>query len=130
MLAYESLWSIYAGVCYLNGQLIITKKALEDLENIVSPVVEHFRLREKPARESFQTSVSNLESYIQSQNLTDLLNQFDPFMSTSKNYAFWLSYMKMVENLLNFIRAEREDNWQLHLESLAALIPWRHNHKL
>ena len=81
-------------------------------------------MREKPARESFQTSVSNLESYIQNQNLTDLLNQFDAFMSTSKNYAFWLSYMKMVETLLNFIRAEREGNWQLHLESFAVLLPW------
>ena len=97
---------------------------MEDLQNIVSPVVELFRMREKPARELFQTSVRILESYIQSQNITDPLNQFDAFMSTSKNYAFWLSYMEMVETILNFIRTECEGNWQLHLESFAALLPW------
>ena len=123
MLAYESLWRIRWRM-FLRWSAKNQEKALEDLQNIVSPVVELFRMREKPARESFQTSVSNLESYIQNQNLTNLLNQFDAFMSSSKNYAFWLSYMKMVETLLNFIRAEREGNWQLHLESFAALLPW------
>ena len=32
--------------------------------------------------------------------------------------------MQMVEVLLAFIRAEREDNWELHLESFAAILPW------
>ena len=57
--------------------------ALEDVENAVSPVVEPFMSGVEPARESFQTSVSNLWGYIQNHNLTDLLNKFDASMSTS-----------------------------------------------
>ena len=123
MLAYEALWRIRWRM-FLDWLTTHQDKALGDLENIASPTVELFKLREKPARELFQTSVGNLEGYIPSQKLTDLLNEFDASMSTSKNYAFWLSYMKMVETLLNFIRAEREGNWQLHLESFAAILPW------
>ena len=87
MLAYKSLWRIRWRM-FLEWSAKNQEKALEDLQNIVSPVVELFRMREKPARESFHTSVSNLESYIQSQHLTALLNTFDAFMSTSKKYAF------------------------------------------
>ena len=32
--------------------------------------------------------------------------------------------MGMVEILLDFIRAEREGNWTLHLEAFAAMLPW------
>ena len=32
--------------------------------------------------------------------------------------------MSMVEILLDFIRAEREGNWNLHLEAFAAMLPW------
>ena len=32
--------------------------------------------------------------------------------------------MKMVETLLNFIRANREGNWNLHLQSFANMLPW------
>ena len=32
--------------------------------------------------------------------------------------------MKMVETLLNFITAELECNWELHLESYDAILPW------
>ena len=32
--------------------------------------------------------------------------------------------MSMVEILLHFIRAERECNWNLHLEAFAAMLPW------
>ena len=32
--------------------------------------------------------------------------------------------MKMVETRLNFIRANREGNWNLHLQSFANMLPW------
>ena len=83
---------------------------MDDLENVVSPVVELFKLKEKPDRESFQTSIGNLEGYILSENLNVLLKEFDESMSASKNYVFWHSYMNMVATFLDFIRAEREGN--------------------
>ena len=30
----------------------------------------------------------------------------------------------MVESLLEFIRAERDDNWTLHLEVFSVMLPW------
>ena len=38
--------------------------------------------------------------------------------------AFWMSYIDMVEVLLDLIRASREGNWTLHLASIRAMIPW------
>lgn len=36
---------------------------------------------------------------------------------------FWMSFMDMVDILLNIIRASREGDWQLHLSSIRAMIP-------
>ena len=35
----------------------------------------------------------------------------------------WSTYMNMVEILLDFIRAERDGNWTLHLEAFAVMLP-------
>ena len=37
--------------------------------------------------------------------------------------TFWMSYVDIVETLLNMIRASREGDWQLHLASIRAKIP-------
>ena len=39
-------------------------------------------------------------------------------------FAFWSSYLEMVEDILLFIRATREGNWSLHFASVRALLPW------
>ena len=39
-------------------------------------------------------------------------------------FQYWLNYMKMVSILLQFIRAEREGNWPLHLTSFSRMLPW------
>ena len=44
--------------------------------------------------------------------------------SDNPNFKLWSSYMSMFEILLDFIRAEREGNWNLHLEAFAAMLPW------
>ena len=41
----------------------------------------------------------------------------------SKLFAFWDSYIEMVELLLTFIRAEREGNWSLHLAATKEMTP-------
>ena len=38
-------------------------------------------------------------------------------------FAFWDSYIEMVELLLTFIRAEREGNWSLHLAATMEMTP-------
>lgn len=38
--------------------------------------------------------------------------------------AYWMLYIDLVEILLGLIRADRTGDWQLHLGSIRALIPW------
>ena len=52
-------------------------------------------------------------------------NEFIRVESLKKsNFAFWSSYIKMVEELLLFTRATREVNWPLHLSSVPSMLPW------
>ena len=39
-------------------------------------------------------------------------------------FAFWSSYLEMVENVLLFIRASREGDWESHLACIRKLLPW------
>lgn len=39
-------------------------------------------------------------------------------------FSFWWGYIDMVTELLAFIRATRESDWDLHLRSLRHLLPW------
>lgn len=44
--------------------------------------------------------------------------------SRSKMFAFWEEYCTMVNNLLQFIKAERTGNWKLHLSATATMLPY------
>lgn len=39
-------------------------------------------------------------------------------------FALWLSYIEMVQALLLFIRATRENDWDLHLSAVRSMLPW------
>ena len=52
------------------------------------------------------------------------MKDFEIEHSDNPNFKLWSSYMSMVEILLDFIQAEREGNWNLHLEAFAAMLPW------
>ncbi|KAG1689631.1 hypothetical protein GQR58_007712 [Nymphon striatum] len=56
--------------------------------------------------------------------IISMLKAFDDEQVQRPQFAFWLVYMEMVSILLNFIRAEREGNWELHLESFKRMLPW------
>ena len=38
--------------------------------------------------------------------------------------ALWVSFLDMVEILLNLIRSFREGDWHLHLQAVRAMLPW------
>lgn len=42
---------------------------------------------------------------------------------SSPTSKYWLQYMEMVQTLLDFIRAEREGSWSLHLSAFAKMLP-------
>ena len=39
-------------------------------------------------------------------------------------FALWLNYIQMVEVLLLFLRATRENGWDLHLSAVRSTLPW------
>lgn len=64
-----------------------------------------------------------------SEKFEDLLltNQFDELSRHYREYCkedngpmkmFWNSFLEMVDVLLNAVRATREGNWKMHLESM------------
>jgi len=38
-------------------------------------------------------------------------------------FAFWDSFVEMVSILKDLVKADREDNWQLHLQSIQSALP-------
>ena len=44
--------------------------------------------------------------------------------SNGKLSSFWMSYLDIVEILLNLLRASREGDWELHLSATRKMIPW------
>ena len=39
-------------------------------------------------------------------------------------FVLWLNYIQMVEVLLMFLRATRENDWDLHLSAVRSMLPW------
>ena len=52
-------------------------------------------------------------------------------MKRSRTSTLWLQYMKMLDILRQFIKAERMGNWRLHLKATYEMLPYfaasRHN---
>ena len=65
-----------------------------------------------------------------SDSCQEVLNLFEVYTQHIRNgeggdlAAFWMSYVDMVDIVLGLIRAARLGNWDLHLQSVRAMIPW------
>lgn len=83
------------------------------------------------------TAITYFKDEISQKTFTQMLSNesFTVVMKAFFNYLndlrkenilvdFWMSYIDMVEILLNLIRSSREGNWQLHMASIKAMIPW------
>lgn len=58
-------------------------------------------------------------------SLNDKYSQYITQMSQEyPTFAFWSSYIELIEALLAFIRATREGNWKLHLAAIRLILPW------
>lgn len=56
------------------------------------------------------------------ESLSIALNNFASVQSTwNPTFAFWFTYLEMLQILLLFIRATRVNNWELHLSDLCFL---------
>ena len=81
--------------------------------------------------------IKNLRSAFPYQAYIDLIDDttfgrltaaYDLYVSkmakSNTTFAFWCSYLSMVDTLLQFTRSSREGNWQLHLASIRSMMPW------
>ena len=50
--------------------------------------------------------------------------QCDHTRGTSRTAALWLQYIEMVNILHTFIKAERTENWELHLQAVSEMLPY------
>ena len=51
------------------------------------------------------------------------LTKYDEDNKNNGTSNMWRSYMEMAQNLLAFIRADREANWELHLDAFEKVLP-------
>ena len=72
------------------------------------------------------THEDTISHTIEAHIITTLLNKLLVFSSStkSKTAALWIQYMKMVEICLQFRKAERTGDWQLHLDMSRSMLPY------
>jgi len=69
-------------------------------------------------------AICALRQTIERSDVLTKLDEFDRCRATDPNFEFWTNYIKMVSTLLEFIRANREGDWQAHLKSFTQMLPW------
>ena len=67
---------------------------------------------------------SEVMEVLDEENIIKMTEEFDKEFAGIPNFVLWRTYMKMVETMLEFIRANRDGDWHLHLNSFAAMLPW------
>lgn len=95
-----------------------------DVKDQIEKVATLFKRDEKASRNDVKDAVGDLVDALSEQHVRDKLAKFEDHFSTQPNFAFWSTYIHMVEVLLDFIRANRNGHWKLHLSSFAAMLPW------
>ena len=53
-----------------------------------------------------------------------LKKNIESLRKSSRTSALWVQYMSMIEILRKFIRAEHTGNWELHLQSIQAILSY------
>ena len=81
----------------------------------------------KMARENLEDGWMNV---LQTNQVPEVLQRYEGFFKHERTrsalYDFWSLYLDMVQILLLSIRALREGNWSLHLDSCKMMEPWFH----
>eukprot|EP00795_Rhopilema_esculentum_P011118 gene11118-19994_t len=68
---------------------------------------------------------SNCVHSPQLESLSKRIEEFSKQESSKHGtFSLWQTYIEMVEILLLFIRATRENNWELHLSAVRSMLPW------
>ena len=113
---FRLLWQAF--LQWLESQT--TKVTTQDKQNLKAKIQECQRCfkENESVQQSCEAVVNDMDA------ITSLLTVFkSEGKAKSKLFSFWEEYIAMVMILLQFIKAERTGNWNLHLSSTAAMIP-------
>ena len=117
-LTYEALWRIY-WTKFLQWVQETDRTVDSDIEQLCDLIVSKFKINNFSG---IQETVKN-ELFPKAKILQKMFIEFEETL-ISPTSKYWLEYKNMVQTLLDFVRAEREGIWQLHLSSLSKMIPW------
>ena len=116
---FRLMWNAF--VDWYTGNTGDDEERNVDKDALISKVEECRRAI--TARVEVRASVEELR-----QETAELLSLFQDFTAESKEkskmFAFWEEYGRMVKLLLQFVKAERAGNWELHLLSVSAMVPY------
>ena len=73
-------------------------------------------------------AVEQLSNVLRSEHVQRLMTKFSKMHSSIPNFRIWLTYVDMVELLLELIRAERDDNWT-QSGSIFCIVAVTHNQR-
>jgi ethanolamine utilization microcompartment shell protein EutS len=102
---------------HLHQEVLVEKhpNIFSSLESAVNALSQAFKTgQEIEIKACHQTLVSAAEKL----SLCEIATQFDKQNQEIPVFCFMVEYMLMVLNMLQFIRAVRTGNWDLHLKSL------------
>ena len=102
---------------FIDDHLEIEKDLREAVIDAVSNVPEYSKENKDIIRHNHQDVLDVMKSI----NFSILQDDFDK--SLDNQAKFYLIYMNLFERILLFIRATREESWELHLRSLHKLCP-------
>ena len=96
------------------------------LSTKVVGIIEEFDAKKTTGNDidGIQRSEGDLMEALDEENNITMMEKVDNEFSDFPNFVFWQAYMKMLEILLDFIRANRDGYWSLQLSSFAAILPW------
>ena len=77
-------------------------------------------------KELVKSTEDTISCTMEAHIVTTLLNKLLAFSNStkSKTATHWIQYMKIVEICLEFLKAERTKDWQLHLDMSCMMLPY------
>lgn len=114
---YEALmrvmWKVFS--LWFDAKYEIEKEKLEEAMKALQNICDD------TCQDEFEESFENASVKFIFNAFSEFLGEHSQSQSLS---AFWVSYLDIVELLLNLLRSTRQGNWQLHLCSIREMLPW------
>ena len=114
---FLALYRFYI-LAFIDSNQEIEKELRGNVVNAITEVSEYNSLKTDVIKDSRRS----LLEVIETTNFAPLQKDFDSQLSNQSKFFRYL--MKLFELLLLFIRAPRDQLWELHLQSLYALCPY------